>query len=500
MPFTRVKVSPVPPHQPVQELNSAQFFQRKQWTDLTPYVQNLLDINHLVLDEEDDSGGGGGGDEVTQADLVALEEELKDYTDTAIDGIETSTTYQALGSDVATQGTLDFNSALFDVTNDAPNNRVRVGLNLPTLAPLSAKYVTLEADSTLTGERVLTAGTGITLTDNGAGSTVVIAASGSGDVVGPGSSTVDKVPVFADTTGKLIKQTPVGIDASGNIYTASIYTTGHISMSPGFTVDGVDVSTLAVPTFYEQYGDETSLTKNALAIGLGLKLDDAGDGTPVLSHNFTAGDNITLTTVGGEMTPTGPIQIDVTGLAPNNAEYLVSTASSGLSAERVLTAGTGISLTTGSGILTVAATGPTPVVAKVSGSPSSTSTSLADVAGLTFSVASGVTYKFRFDVAFQVSAVTTGIALSVNGPTAAPIVFRTEIPTTLTTSQVTFQRAWNAFTASSGNDSLSYNYATVEGTFTTSASGTLALRYATEVAASAVYILPSSVGILWAFP
>lgn len=42
-------------------------------------------------------------------------------------------------------------------------------------APLTASYVTLATNSTLTSERVLTAGTGITLTDAGAGSTLTIA-------------------------------------------------------------------------------------------------------------------------------------------------------------------------------------------------------------------------------------------------------------------------------------------------------------------------------------
>ena len=47
-------------------------------------------------------------------------------------------------------------------------------------APTTASYVTLATNGTLTSERVLTAGSGITLTDNGAGSTVVIAATGGG--------------------------------------------------------------------------------------------------------------------------------------------------------------------------------------------------------------------------------------------------------------------------------------------------------------------------------
>ena len=47
-------------------------------------------------------------------------------------------------------------------------------------APTDAQYVVLSANGDLTNERVLTAGTNITITDGGAGSTVTIAASGGG--------------------------------------------------------------------------------------------------------------------------------------------------------------------------------------------------------------------------------------------------------------------------------------------------------------------------------
>jgi len=45
-------------------------------------------------------------------------------------------------------------------------------------APTDATYVTLSTNGTLSNERVLTAGSGITLTDAGAGSTLTIASTG----------------------------------------------------------------------------------------------------------------------------------------------------------------------------------------------------------------------------------------------------------------------------------------------------------------------------------
>ena len=68
----------------------------------------------------------------------------------------------------------------------------------------------------------LVAGTGITLTENtdGGNETFTIAASGgagSGDVVGPASSTDNAVARFDSTTGKLIQNSGVVIDDSDNI-------------------------------------------------------------------------------------------------------------------------------------------------------------------------------------------------------------------------------------------------------------------------------------------
>ena len=55
-------------------------------------------------------------------------------------------------------------------------------------APTNAEYVVMSLNGTLTNERVLTAGSGISITDGGAGSTVTIAASGgSGSAIPPGA-------------------------------------------------------------------------------------------------------------------------------------------------------------------------------------------------------------------------------------------------------------------------------------------------------------------------
>lgn len=69
-----------------------------------------------------------------------------------------------------------------------------------TGAPLTPSYVTLAVDATLTAERVLTAGANISLTDNGAGNTVVVAVTGLGSSVSGGVATVPFASYLTEDT------------------------------------------------------------------------------------------------------------------------------------------------------------------------------------------------------------------------------------------------------------------------------------------------------------
>ncbi len=60
-----------------------------------------------------------------------------------------------------------------DLTVDA-QGRITSAADGTEGAPIGAQYVTMGADGDLTNERVLTAGTNISITDGGAGSTVTI--------------------------------------------------------------------------------------------------------------------------------------------------------------------------------------------------------------------------------------------------------------------------------------------------------------------------------------
>jgi hypothetical protein len=66
------------------------------------------------------------------------------------------------------------------ITDGGAGNPVTVACTVTSGAPTTAQYVTLATDGGLSAERVLTAGAGISITDGGANGPVTIAATGGG--------------------------------------------------------------------------------------------------------------------------------------------------------------------------------------------------------------------------------------------------------------------------------------------------------------------------------
>lgn len=106
-------------------------------------------------------------------------------------GAPTTASYVVLGLD----GTLTNERVLtagsgISITDGGANGPVTIASTVTPGAPSGAQYVTLALDGGLSAERVLTAGSGITITDGGANGPVTIAATGGGGSVS-GTATID---------------------------------------------------------------------------------------------------------------------------------------------------------------------------------------------------------------------------------------------------------------------------------------------------------------------
>lgn len=148
---------------------------------------------------------------------------------------------------------------LYD-SDDGSYSREPVSAFYSAFAPVDASFVTLGTDSTLTNERVLTAGTGLSVADGGAGTTVTIAISDAELLALAGlTSAADKVPYFTGSgTAAVADFTAFGrslvddADASAGRTTLGLGTIATQNANAvaltGGTMSGVTVGAAFTPT------------------------------------------------------------------------------------------------------------------------------------------------------------------------------------------------------------------------------------------------------------
>ncbi len=112
-----------------------------------------------------------------------------------------------------------------------------------------------------------------------------------------------------------------------------------------------------------------------------------------------------------------------------------------------------------------------------------TTTTLADVTGLSFPVTTGVTYKFRFFIVYSASATSVGSRWTINGPTATTLRFYSTYPSSTSANAFYYQSAYNGASATANSGSTTSNIAIIEGTINCSSSATEVIaRIAAEAA------------------
>jgi len=118
---------------------------------------------------------------------------------------------------------------------------------------------------------------------------------------------------------------------------------------------------------------------------------------------------------------------------------------------------------------------------------------IADVTGLSFPVTAGVTYRFHAHILYTAAAITTGSRWAVNGP-ASPTQLAYTVATPIATGSPspTLNAAFAAGSTyditgcSTASATTTGNIAQLDGIIQPSASGTMTVRLASEVASSAI--------------
>jgi hypothetical protein len=112
---------------------------------------------------------------------------------------------------------------------------------------------------------------------------------------------------------------------------------------------------------------------------------------------------------------------------------------------------------------------------------------IADVTGLTFAVTAGLTYWFAAIISYTAAATTTGSRWSITGPAAPTLLsFASEYPLTATTQTVNYASAFDIPAAANASSLLTGNVAYIEGIIKPAANGNVTVRFASEVANSAI--------------
>lgn len=196
-----------------------------------------------------------------------------------------------------------------------------------------------------TATPALVAGTNVSITGTWPNQTINATASGSGDVTGPASSTDNAVARFDLTTGKIIQNSGVIINDSGEV-TVGVWKGTEVGLSYGGT--GASSATQARGNILPSY---TGNAGKVLAVNVGATDAEwiAAGGSGTVTSVAVSGGTTGLTTSGGPITAAGTITLAGTLAVANG--------------------GTGVTTSTGSGNV-VLSTSPT-LVTPILGTPAS---------------------------------------------------------------------------------------------------------------------------------
>ena len=416
----------------------------------------------------------------------------------------------------------------------------------------------LSVDSTLTvaSNRILVkneatqANNGVyTVTQVGsAGTPYILTRATDFNTAGTGVNQIDEGDFFLVTSGTAnantawVQQTapPITVGTTALVFqqfAAPItYTAGTgLNESPSFTFNiantgmaGTYGSASQVPVITTNaQGQVTSVTNTSIAISGGAVSGNiAGNAANVTGTVAFANGGTGETTRQAAMDALAGSTTSGSYLRGNGTDVVMSTiqaadvptlnqntTGSAGSVANALTAGTGITFSSGttyngSAAITINSTGGsgfTPTIDRLTSTQQSTVTALANVTQLVRALVANATYSIDCFVTFQSTATTTGLNLGFTSPTGCVCSVEVVVPITSTAAASQLRTTFpNAAATNTGNvlgtgvTAINSNHtARISGIITNGANaGNFQVQFASEVAASAITLQTSSVMIL----
>lgn len=126
-----------------------------------------------------------------------------------------------------------------------------------------------------------------------------------------------------------------------------------------------------------------------------------------------------------------------------------------------------------------------------------TANTLQDATGLSFAVNANQLYRFSFMFAYDAAATTTGIRVTLNGPTQNLLAYQSQVAVGTASITVAYMNSYNVGSVAGTSAYLTGNYGEMTGLVRPTAAGTLVFRFASEVASSAITIKAGSTAEWW---
>lgn len=128
----------------------------------------------------------------------------------------------------------------------------------------------------------------------------------------------------------------------------------------------------------------------------------------------------------------------------------------------------------------------TVVLSEAVGNNNPVANTLQDVTGLSFPVTAGESYWWQCTISYTAQAAATGSRWSMSGPTTTALSYRSQYTLAAATVTTVNATAYGIPTASNATSLAAGNIAIIEGVVTPSASGTMQVTHASEVANSLI--------------